>query len=227
MRQTLKVENLSVTSSKGRVLLDIPNLTVEQGQCVGVKGPSGAGKSTLLYAFAGLLEGAAGKVSWGETELLSLSPDKRGAFRSTYMGLIFQDYLLIEELSALANASLSSLYATPRIRKSLEFSAETHLTRLGITDLQRPVSSFSGGERQRVAVARALANNPPVLLADEPTASLHREAADSLTHDLIEIAKAETKTLIVVSHDLHLLEKMDRVISLVDGRIHEDNGVLT
>lgn len=226
MGLTLTASNLRVSSDRGRTLLDIPNVKVSPGQCIGIKGASGAGKSTLLFALAGLLENCTGHVYWGETELLSQSAEKRGAFRALNMGLIFQDFLLFEELSALENATLPGLFLHRKYRKAIEDNAMSHLERLGLGDLNRPVASFSGGERQRVAVARALAINPPVLLADEPTASLHRDAADALTRDLTQIARLENKTLIAVSHDQHLLNQMDQVLTLVDGKISNKNGLV-
>lgn len=224
-RLSLLASDITVTSDRNRVLLDVPALSLDPGQSLGISGPSGAGKSTLLYALAGLLANVGGRVSWGATELLGLSAARRGLFRSQNMGLIFQDFLLFEELSALDNATLPGLYLPRAKRQQLENSAKAHLERLGITQLDRPVASFSGGERQRVAVARALANDAPVLLADEPTASLNRAAANQLTEDLIDICRRGGKTLIVVSHDLFLLDRLDRILTLADGRVREDTGV--
>ena len=218
------IRNLKVHTNNSRLLLDVPELLIEPGQALGVSGPSGAGKSTLLMALSGILDNAQGQIIWGDSDLLNMSAEKRGLFRLLNMGLIFQDFLLFEELSALENAVISHLYLPKAKSKDIREKAEFHLRRLGINHLQQSVASFSGGERQRVAFARALANDAPVILADEPTASLNREAADRLSDDLVEICKAGDKTLIVVTHDPYLLAKMDSMLTLTDGKISADTG---
>lgn len=215
----LHLSDLSVTSDRGRQLLRLPELTVASGEAVGIRGPSGAGKSTLLYALAGLFDTVGGTAHWGDTEILQARPSRRAAFRRQHIGMIFQDFLLFEELSAEANAALGALFAERSGRAGLRSRARHELNRLGLTDTDRGVASFSGGERQRVAVARALASDPDVLLADEPTASLHREAADALITDLCTMARAEGRTLIAVSHDARLLDQMDRVLTVRDGTL--------
>lgn len=218
----LRVAELKVRAPNGRVLLDVPELQVSPVQAIGVRGASGAGKSTLLFALAGLLDDISGSLTWGDTDLLHLSKPRRAAFRAQHMGLIFQDFLLFEELNALSNASLSAMFSPRTERQALETRTADKLARLGLNDHGRRVDSFSGGERQRVAVARALANDPAILLADEPTASLHRDAADRLIEDLVSLARDDGRTLIAVSHDPALLARMDRVLTLADGRIAAD-----
>ena len=133
--------------------------------------------------------------------------------------MVFQDFLLFEELPALGNAALAASYAVRSERQRIVSGAAAMLTRLGLGDhSDRAVDTFSGGERQRVAVSRALAADPPVILADEPTASLDRDAADHLIDDLGALARDGGKTLIAVSHDAALHERMDRVLDIVDGR---------
>lgn len=219
------VSGLQVHADKSRLLLDIPSLRIESSQALGISGPSGAGKSTLLMALSGILDHAKGQVTWGQTNLTKLSAERRGRFRALNMGLIFQDFLLFEELSTLDNVIISQLYQDKANRRLIRAKAEYLLNRLGINHKQQRVSSMSGGERQRVAVARALANDAPIILADEPTASLNREVADQLSEDLAGLCKSEEKTLVVVTHDPHLLAKMDRVLTLVDGKIVADCGV--
>jgi len=217
MTLPLTVRDLSVTDARGRVLLEVPHLDLAPATALGISGPSGAGKSTLLFALAGLAEAASGVVDWGGTDLLGMRPAQRTAFRATHIGMIFQDFLLFDELDALANASLSAMYLPPAARAGVRARAAAYLDRLGIADARRRVASFSGGERQRVAIARALANRAGILLADEPTASLHREAADRLIEDLIAQVRDDGKTLIAVSHDERLLGRMDRVVRVLDG----------
>lgn len=219
----LSISDLSVSSSRGRVILSVPELDLPAGSLVGIEGPSGAGKSTLLYALAGLLD-AKGSILWGDDDFLSLSPEKRTRFRADRIGMIFQDFLLFEELSAGDNAALTSLFRPRRERAALRAKAVGWLENLGLggQTTERSVASFSGGERQRVAIARAMAAEAPVLLADEPTASLDRATADRLIDDLVALARRNGTTLIAVSHDTRLISRMDRVLTINDGALVRD-----
>ncbi len=219
----LTIRDLKVTSQRGRDILSVPTLDIAAGSLVGIAGPSGAGKSTLLYALAGMLE-AKGRIVWNDTNLLTLREEQRTAFRASNIGMIFQDFLLFEELSAAANASLTSLYRPRAQRAGIRQRAAERLAALGLKEPNRSVASYSGGERQRVAIARALSANAPVLLADEPTASLDRAAADKLIEDLVALARTSGTTLIAVSHDQHLIDRMDRVLTVSDGKISEQRG---
>lgn len=218
----LKIEGLVVPGGRGRVLLSVPELSLPAGALVGVEGPSGAGKSTLLYALAGLLD-VAGSIRWGEVDLASLRAEGRARFRADSIGMIFQDYLLFEELGAVDNAALSALFRGRGERDGVRARARDRLDRLGLGGTAgRRVASFSGGERQRVAIARAMAAEAPVLLADEPTASLDRPAADRLVDDLVTLARETGTTLIAVSHDARLIARMDRVLTITDGAVTGD-----
>ncbi|KAA5606438.1 ATP-binding cassette domain-containing protein [Roseospira marina] len=225
MGLSLRVEGLEVPGPDGRVLLRLDTLSLPAGARLGVRGPSGAGKSTFLYAIAGLMHGARGRVAWEDTDLLSLRTEARTRFRAETIGMIFQDFLLFDELGPMANATLTAMFHPRRRRAPLRARAASLLEQLGLPETPRPVATFSGGERQRVAVARALAADAPVLLADEPTASLHREAADRLIDDLAELARARGTTLVAVSHDPALLERMDQVITLQDGGLVPEDTV--
>ena len=219
MGLALSVRDLVVEGDRGRELLRIGALDIPAGARIGIRGPSGAGKSTLLYALAGLVPLKAGSVAWGGREISGLSAAERARFRRKSVGMVFQDFLLFEELPALGNAALAASYAVRSERRRIVSGAAAMLSRLGLGDHHdRAVDTFSGGERQRVAVSRALAADPPVILADEPTASLDRAAADRLIGDLGALARDGGKTLIAVSHDATLHERMDRVLDIVDGR---------
>ncbi|GHG98632.1 ATP-binding cassette domain-containing protein [Pseudodonghicola xiamenensis] len=220
----LSVSALEVRSPRGRVLLSLPALEAPAGALIGIRGPSGAGKSTLLYALSGLIGGTTGAVRWGQTDLLSLSAERRAAFRARHIGMIFQDFLLFEELDALGNAGITALFRPRAERPSLRARAAERLARLGLDLGDRGVGSLSGGERQRVAIARAMAAEAPILLADEPTASLDRAAADRLIDDLVALTRDTGTTLIAVSHDLHLIDRMDRVLTIEDGTLTKDGG---
>jgi len=217
----LHLQDLSVAAPSGRQLVSVNALEVPAGGTLAIEGPSGAGKSTLLFALAGLIGRATGSVHWGETELLSASEPARARFRRDHMGMVFQDFLLFDELGAAANAAVAAGFAPKAERAGLAQRATAELSALGLEGDARSVVTYSGGERQRVSVARALAGNPKVLLADEPTAALHRDAADALADDLVARAKNTGLTLIVVSHDPGLSARMDRVLRLRDGQVAE------
>ncbi len=216
----LDLSNLEVRGDDRRPILHIDALEVPAGSRIGVRGPSGAGKSTLLMALAGLVPAATGAIRWGDTDLSQLSESERARFRREHVGLIFQDFLLFEELTAGDNAALAAAYATSGERRAIRNGAAALLDHLGLGGHgERSVANFSGGERQRVAVARALANDPPILLADEPTASLDRDSADRLIADLAALAAEKGTTLIVVSHDPAVHTVMDRTLEIVDGTL--------
>lgn len=214
----LRVEALVLEGEGGRVLLDLPALSVPAGGTLAVTGPSGAGKSSLLHALAGLLKPRAGRVLWGETDLAALPEPARARFRRERLGLVFQDHLLFEELDALGNAAVAAAFAPRARRAAIRAEAGRWLGRLGLGERRDPtVRPLSGGERSRVAMARALAHRPAALLADEPTASLDRAAASRLAGDLLAVA-AEGRTLVVATHDAHLAGRMGRELRLAFGR---------
>lgn len=216
MSLPLSIRALSVHSN-GRVLLSVPRLDLPAGSLTAIRGPSGAGKTTLLFALAGLIAGE-GALCWGETDLAVLTQSARTRFRGQNMGMIFQDFLLFDELSARDNALVAASFRPDRAR--LARNVDRLMDRLGIAALAgRRADLLSGGERQRVAVARALAHDPAVLLADEPTASLDRDAADRLIGDLAVLARNDGRSVVIVSHDPQVWRVMDRVLSMQDGRL--------
>lgn len=218
----LHVKGLVIKAGDERSLLEVPDLELPAGGTLAVTGPSGAGKSSLLHALAGLLRPFQGQVLWGGIDLAGLSEPARARFRRERLGLVFQDFLLFEELGAFGNAAVAACFAPARERPKIEARAKGWLGRLGLGErAERSVRNFSGGERQRVAVARALAHSPSVILADEPTASLDRASADRLIDDLVEVATAEGSTLIAVTHDLGLVRRLGREVKLADGRVVE------
>ncbi|HVG49660.1 MAG TPA: ATP-binding cassette domain-containing protein [Rubellimicrobium sp.] len=218
----LRVEGLVIEARDGRRLLELPRLELPAGGTLAVTGPSGAGKSSLLHALAGLLRPAQGKILWGATEIAELSDPARARFRRERVGLVFQDFLLFEELGAAGNAAVAASFAPARERAAIRSRADGWLGRLGLGQRTEPsIRTYSGGERQRVAVARALAHAPAVLLADEPTASLDRASADRLIDDLLEMVEAEGCTLVAVTHDAQLAQRLGRELRLSDGRVVE------
>lgn len=211
----LDVADLTVQGDEGRPILSLDKLTLDPGQSLGVRGPSGAGKTTLIFALAGLVP-MSGRVAWGGTDIAPLGPSARRAFRAAHVGLIFQDFLLFDELGPVANAAVFSLFAPRRDRATIRARAEALLGRMGVPTDRANSAILSGGERQRVSIARALASDPGIVLADEPTASLHREAADGVVDQLAALP-AQGRTLVVATHDERLLARMDQVLELRGG----------
>lgn len=216
----LEIRDLVVSGDTGRLLLDVPGLSIAAGEAVCLRGASGAGKTTLLHVIAGLVAPRQGQVLWAGRDIAAMPAHAAADFRRRHVGFVFQEHLLFDELTAAGNAALAACYAPRRDRATIRASARTALDRLGVAARADARSAFlSGGERQRVAVARALAGEPTVILADEPTASLDRANADRLTADLVGLARGLGRTLIVASHDPHLHAAVDRVIDLADGRL--------
>ncbi len=218
----LRVEGLLIVASEGRTLLEVPRLDLPAGGALAITGPSGAGKSSLLHALAGLLRPSRGRICWGSTDLAHLSEAACARFRREQVGLVFQDFPLFDEVGALGNAAVTAAFAPVAERAAIRAGAEAWLARLGLRGRSdRSVRTFSGGERQRVAVARALAHAPAVILADEPTASLDRISADRLIDDLLALVAEGERTFIAVTHDLRLAERLGRELKLADGRVVE------
>ena len=208
---------LSFADSGGArfVVLDDVRFAPERGKITAISGPSGSGKSTLLYVLAGLLPPVSGTISFDGTNLYAMSERRRDAWRRSKIGFIFQDFHLIDELSPLANATLPATFGSaPGVRER----AAQMLKRLGVPAERHTIAQLSRGERQRVAVARALAFDPPVILADEPSASLDRAATAELVSILGDLA-VEGRTVVVASHDPDILARADTTFLLQHGRL--------
>ena len=193
------------------------DLAVRPGEIVGLLGPSGSGKSTLLQA-VGLLEGGfEGSIRLNGEEAASLDDDGRTRLRRELLGFIYQFHHLLPEFSALENVVLPQLVygaetAAARSR------AEELLGILGLSQrLDHRPAKLSGGEQQRVAVARALANRPPLILADEPTGNLDEKTADTVLAELLKMVRGEGSAALIATHNERLAAKMDRVVRLHDG----------
>lgn len=189
------------------------------GELVLFLGPSGSGKTTLLTLMAGLLQSSEGSISLFQKQIETYSSVELQKLRAKKIGFIFQTFLLIDALTALQNVELVLQFAS-KSKKEAAIIARNLLRELQIKYLadKLPVT-MSQGEKQRVAVARAIANNAELILADEPTASLDAENGSIIIELLHSYAKKNNKCVIVVSHDLRLKEYADRIIYLEDGRI--------
>jgi len=218
----LRVEDLHVSHrlrSGDRVAaLALDRLELDAGAHLALSGPSGSGKSSLLMALAGLDRPARGRVHWGETELTGLAEPARDRWRRSHVGLVFQDFHLIDGLDVLGNVLLPARFGG-RAAGGLKPRALELIARVGLARPHQPVERLSRGEMQRVAVARALLLSPAILLADEPTASLDAENAAAIGTLLIEAAETLGSTLIIATHDAALRRRLGRELRLEAGRI--------
>lgn len=190
------------------------DLHIAAGEKVFLCGPSGAGKTTLMYTLAGLEAPQKGKVLIGGEDIYALNLRRRALLRNRMMGFIFQNYMLMPELTALENASLATAIAG---REATE-QVRTLLTRVGLGDrLHHLPNELSGGEQQRVAIARALAHNPSVIFADEPTGNLDSRNGKQILDLLFELAEEGGKTLVIVTHDVGIASLGDRILTIRDG----------
>ena len=195
------------------------DLEVAPGEIVGLLGPSGSGKSTLLQA-VGLLEGGfKGSIRLAGEEAAELDDDGRTRLRRELLGFVYQFHHLLPEFNALENVVLPQLVrgAEPGPARS---RSERLLGALGLAQrLEHRPSKLSGGEQQRVAVARALANKPPLVLADEPTGNLDENTADAVFAEFLNLVRGEGSAALVATHNERLAAKMDRVVRLHEGRL--------
>ena len=195
------------------------SLSVQRGETLSVMGASGSGKSTLLHLLGGLDKPDAGDVLFESSSLVSMKPSRRAAFRANRCGFIFQSYHLLPELDVLQNVILPSMAAR---RKDARARAEHLLERVGLCGRMdhRPME-LSGGEQQRVAMARALMNGPDLLLADEPTGNLDSHTGENVLHNLFDLAQSEQLTMILVTHNEDVARLCQRELVLKDGKLEE------
>jgi len=193
------------------------NLTFSRGERAAIVGASGAGKTTLLHILGVLDRPTSGRVLYGGEDVFRLNERELALFRNREVGFVFQFHHLLPEFSALENTMMPCLIRGLSKRESAG-RAEAILTVVGLKDrLPHKPGELSGGEQQRVAVARALVMEPKVLLADEPTGNLDTKTGDSVFDLLLEVNRVKNVTLIVVTHNLQLAGRMSRQIRLVDG----------
>jgi lipoprotein-releasing system ATP-binding protein len=197
------------------------DLRVEQGEIVSIVGPSGAVKTTLLQILGTLDDPDQGKVLVDGIDILMLNEKGKASFRNRELGFIFQFHQLLPEFTALENVMIPALMAG-KDSKLVQKKAEEVLAYLRLTDrLTHKPSELSGGEKQRVAVARALINDPRIILADEPSGSLDSKNKEELHQLLFDLRDKFGLTVIIVTHDKELAALSDRVIEMKDGRVNE------
>ncbi len=219
----LVVSSLKKTFNQGGHAVNAVNdvsFDIDDGEFVSIVGSSGSGKSTLLGLLGALDSPSSGKIDIDGQDIARLRDHKLTEYRRSAIGFVFQNYNLVPNLNALENVMLPMEYA--RVKKlDARKRAEELLTQVGIEgDKQkRRPGKMSGGEQQRVSIARALANHPRVILADEPTGNLDSENGKRIFDLLHGLAKSENTTIIVVTHDLDIAGRTDRVLRLRDGQL--------
>lgn len=197
------------------------DLTIDEGEMVGIVGQSGAGKSTLLHCIGTLDIVSSGSIKVASEELTTMSGARLAELRNRTIGFVFQFHHLLPEFNALENVLMPGLIQG-RSRKDMEPRAAALLEEVGLKDrmLHRP-GELSGGEQQRVALARALVLDPKLLLADEPTGNLDGRNAAQVFELMLELNRERGTSLIIVTHDERLAARLDRVLVLTDGKLHE------
>lgn len=195
------------------------SINIEQGEVISIVGPSGAGKSTLLHIIGTLDRANEGKVLYEGTDVFQLSDKKLGRFRNKQIGFVFQFHHLLPEFTAIENVCIPAHIAGMNVADTKLKAAEL-LQYLGLEDrLHHKPSQLSGGEQQRVAVARALINDPKVVLADEPSGNLDSDAARELHQLFFQLRKQFNQTFIIVTHNTELADLADRKLTMKDGTI--------
>ena len=210
----IRVRDLAFHYRRGDFHLVLPSLDVPAGETVAVVGPSGSGKTTLLHLIGGILTPDAGSIAVDDVEVTDLGDGDRRAFRIARVGMVFQEFELLEYLGVLDNVLLPyRITSALRLDAAVRARAAALVEQVGLGDkTRRPVRQLSQGERQRVGVCRALLPDPPLLFADEPTGNLDPRNAGRVLDILFEFAKARGSTLVTVTHDHTLLDRFDRVL---------------
>ena len=219
----LELQHVSKTSHSGSrklTVLDQVTLSIQAGETLAIVGPSGSGKTTLLGLCAGLDSSSTGSVVLNGESLEKLNEDQRAAVRSRDVGFIFQNFQLLPTLTALENVMVP---LELKKRKDAKEKAMELLDKVGLKDRATHYpTQLSGGEQQRVSIARAFANAPKILFADEPTGNLDTETGTMIENLIFDLNKEQGTTLVLVTHDLELAAKTRRIVHIKGGKIQED-----
>lgn len=222
MSIVLQADQLTKTyggNAQSLTVLDHVSFTVLQGESLAIIGPSGSGKTTLLGLCAGLDVATSGTISLMGFKLSSLSEDDRAYIRNQYVGFVFQNFQLLSTLTALENVMVP---LELRGERNVEPKAKELLSRVGLANrMHHYPSQLSGGEQQRVAMARAFITDPKILFADEPTGNLDEENAHHITELLFGMNKEKGTTLVLVTHNLDLAKQTQRLLKMKGGKIIE------
>jgi putative ABC transport system ATP-binding protein len=221
MGKIVTVKQLSKTLGNIRAI-DNVSFDIESGEFLAVQGPSGSGKTTLLGLLAGLEKADEGSILIGDEELTSMTEDQLALFRRYNIGFVFQAFNLIPTLNTLENIALP-LYPERMNRKDMLERARKVAYDVGLSErLNHYPNELSGGEQQRVAVARSLINEPKVIFADEPTGNLDSKTGEKIIELLHNLNKEKGQTFVLVTHDDKIAKESSRIIRLIDGRIEHD-----
>jgi putative ABC transport system ATP-binding protein len=219
----LDLQNVSKTYQSGSrklTVLDQVTFSIQAGETIAIVGPSGSGKTTLLGLCAGLDSSSTGSVVLNGESLEKLNEDQRAAVRSRDVGFIFQNFQLLPTLTALENVMVP---LELKKRKDAKEKAMELLDKVGLKDRATHYpTQLSGGEQQRVSIARAFANAPKILFADEPTGNLDTETGAMIENLIFDLNKEQGTTLVLVTHDLELAAKTQRIVHIKGGKIQED-----
>jgi putative ABC transport system ATP-binding protein len=220
------LRNISKTYNAGsedevHALTDV-NLTVPDGEMLAVMGVSGSGKSTLLHILGCLDKADSGDYELDGENIARSYSDKLNRLRNEKIGFVLQDYGLIEDKSVLENVMFPLAFSKYVSYKEMKTTAKNTLEFLGISSLERKrVGRLSGGQKQRTAIARAIVNNPSVILADEPTAALDSKTANEIMNVFTELSKIKHCTVVIVTHDKRIADMCDRTLYISDGKLTE------
>jgi len=224
MSNIIECRSLCFSYSEGgseTSVLDNLNFEIKPGEKLAIIGQSGCGKSTLLNLIAGLDKPSEGDVFINNLNIAKLNEKERTMLRSNNLGFVYQFHHLLNDFSALYNVALPLLINNIDKRKAIKL-AEDILMKVGLKNrLQHKPSQLSGGERQRVAIARAMISEPACLLADEPTGNLDADNANDILDLIIELNNKKSTSLLIVTHDLTIANKMDRKLKLSNKKLHE------
>jgi putative ABC transport system ATP-binding protein len=218
----LEVKNLTKTYKSGNKELTVlheVNFSIPDGDSLAIVGPSGSGKTTLLGLCAGLDRASSGSVILSGVNLDNMNEDERAAVRNQYVGFVFQNFQLIPTLTALENVMVP---LELRGERNAQSRAMDLLKKVGLADRHNHYpAQLSGGEQQRIAIARAFSNSPKILFADEPTGNLDSDTKETVENLLFELNREAKTTLILVTHDLELAHKTNHILKLKGGRVIE------
>ena len=225
MVETKNLRKVYRTGDEKVVALDNIDLTIEQGQVCCILGTSGSGKSTLLNQLAGLEKPTRGTVKIKGELISKMSEKQLAVFRQKHIGFVFQSYNLIQGMTAVENVAMPLMFRRVS-RKKREEAAREMLKQVGLGErMDHRPNEMSGGQQQRVGIARAFVTNPEVVFADEPTGNLDQDTALEVFDCLVKTAKAKGTAVVIVTHDLQIASRCDRVLRLAAGVIKEVSGV--